>query len=54
MLPFCLRHPVRQHRQLAVRLFGVVAGQVDLEVVFSIHAFMHHELHRELCILAGL
>lgn len=54
MLLFCLRHPIRQHRQRAVRLFRVVAGQVNLEIVFSIHAFVHHELHRELCTLTRL
>jgi len=47
--------PIGQHSNGFVRVIGVVAFDVDLEIVGSIHAFVHHEYAGfERCALTGL
>ena len=46
------RHPIGQHRQSAVWLLRVVARQVHAEIMFAVHTFVHHKLHRKGCTLS--
>ncbi len=47
-------YPVGQHRQDAVGLLGIIAGQMNPKIMLSVHAFMHGELHRDRGAFAGL
>lgn len=52
--PTRLLTPVREHSQLLLRLKRIVGLENDSEVVLAFHAFMHHELHREIGLLTWL
>ena len=47
-------NPVGQHCQDAVRLLGIIAGQVNTKIVLAVHAFVHGELHGDGGAFAGL
>src|SRR3990172_10841657 len=51
---FCSWHPIRKHCYGAIGLLGIVAGQMNSEVMLPFHTLVHHELHREICALPGL
>jgi hypothetical protein len=46
--------PIRQDLQLFVWLVRIVGLHMRPEVVWTCHAFMHHELHRQFRALTGL
>ena len=48
------RHPARKDGQLFIRPFWIVGAQVDTEVVWPIHAFVHGKAQRHLGLFARL